>query len=241
MNNSKLEEITINPSEYTTSQKINLNKSGSAFIEISMLSGEFYNYTKEHFDDFFNLHPIEKSKVVMKNKNNENCHEVDAHRWYESYLNTPKLNQETLETSYMFSGLNDVQKELPEKFKPLFDYINKESEYNQIVVNWYADQDDYLPYHADWQHGMTKDSNIATLTLNKIDDDTQCRTFIIKPKGNNDGTIPDDVIYKKINIILKHGTIIKMYGDSITNFRHGIPKSVNQSTPRIGVTFRQFD
>ena len=50
----------------------------------------------------------------------------------------------------------------------------------------------------------------------------------------------NESLYKKVEIKLTHGLIIKLYGDAITEYMHGIPKQEN-GTQRIGITFRKFE
>jgi len=56
---------------------------------------------------------------------------------------------------------------------PFFtDFLNKEDiNYDKSVLNWYKNGNDYWPFHNDWDFGKFKGSDIATIMLNKIDDE----------------------------------------------------------------------
>jgi len=49
-----------------------------------------------------------------------------------------------------------------------------------------------------------------------------------------------DYIYDKVNIVLKHGSIVTMCGTTQKEFKHGIEKSEHEVGSRIGLSFRQF-
>jgi len=139
----------------------------------------------------------------------------------------------------MFSDFQNCkeseQKEFPDCFKLFFDYLNKDADnYNQSVINWYENGKDFLPFHKDWEIGKKEGSDVATITLNKYDDEN-CRVFEIVPNNKD-----IDFRNKKIKILTRHGCILRMGGLSQTNFKHGLPKMLEHPYPRISLTFRNF-
>uniref|UniRef100_A0A6C0J5R3 Fe2OG dioxygenase domain-containing protein n=1 Tax=viral metagenome TaxID=1070528 RepID=A0A6C0J5R3_9ZZZZ len=190
----------------------------------------------------FNEHPINndnsKSKVMVYDKNTEQHVDTECHRWHKSYMHTPKFDS-TIKKSYMFSGeqRNEIGEELPDIFKPYFEAVKKETDtiFNQVVINWYYKDHDYIPMHSDWTDGLVKDSTIAVLTFNEFvnEDDINLRTFSMVPR--------DDSIVKgiKLSIPLRHGLLISMCGDCQKTHRHGVDQ-VNSNSRRISMTFRNY-
>jgi len=215
-------------------KRIVLDEAGTCWVTVSHLPGDLKEYARASYDAMWDQHPAVRSKVISFQK------EVDAHRWYKSYMNTPKLDPEFLQDnkcSYMFSGFHEAgSPALPAEFAPILQAINgsasRGAQYNQAVVNWYESGADYLPFHRDWEYGKARDSDIAVVTLNQTDDGS--RTFGIKPARH-----VDDHLYTHIDILATHGSVIVMGGDTQNKFRHGVPKSEGKAS-RISVTFRSF-
>jgi hypothetical protein len=229
--------LYINPCSIEKNEKISINKYNTAWLEFDYLEENILKSTD--FDELFLLHPKSKNKIVTtKIVNDEKIFkDHGAHRYYESYGEIPKLDLSILQNNYMFSDLNSKKKNMPKQFENINNYINKYNEYNQITVTWYDTNSDYIPYHSDWKTDMEINSNISILTLNKNDNDENCRKFIIKPKKYE----KKDSLYDKIEIIAKHGYIIKMCGDFQEKYFHGIPKGTENSTQRISVSFRNYN
>lgn len=77
--------LIIDPSDSSSLQTIMLDENNKSWITIGHASEELSTYAKNNFDELFDLRPKEKSQVIMYSK------ECNAHRYYKSYLNTPKL------------------------------------------------------------------------------------------------------------------------------------------------------
>ena len=194
--------------------------------------------------------------VFNKDDSNPKWDEELCHRWFKSYLKTPEFDKST-HKSYMFSGedFSEIEKDLPNIFKPYYDHMcSLDNRYNQVVVNYYEQGKDFIPFHRDWTTGMVDKYEISIITLNKNDDNP--RTFEIIPR---DDIKDNDYKSKKISVELNNGLILTMGsrrklcfqatipsregGKFQDKFRHGIPcflqekDSINQ---RFGITFRQF-
>ncbi len=251
-----------NSSDYND-KIIFLNKSQTSWIKISCIPEELKNHAKLNFDNMFSLHSQNKGEVIMHNN------VVKSDRWHKSYLNTPKFD-ENKKRSYMFSGkneLNENNEELPNEFKIYYDFINQNNQFNQVVANWYENNNDYIAMHSDFEYDaddlknkfeilngelLPIRSDISILTFNlydnifngdenvnvDVDDDNfYCRKFTIKPKKNC-----IDYLYKNFSITLEHGYIISMCGETQKYFRHGIKKNnLYKETPRISLSFRNFN
>ena len=225
--------------EYET-KCIYLNNDKTSWITISELPIYLKNYAHNNFDSLFDLHPQDKGKVLVFNKDRENpeWNEINCFRWHKSYLNTPSFNKNSYK-SYMFSGwdTSSNNENVPNTFIPFYDFIkNVDQRYNQMVINWYENSDDYIPLHSDCEYSMIDNHDITILNLNKSDNDELCRTLTIIPKETT-----TDYISDKYEIKLTHGMIICMGGNMQNEFSHGVDKCVNDyTTPRISISFRQY-
>lgn len=216
--------------------RLDLTKSRSAWIKVAKLPEELCTYAQSNFDTLFNLHPVERGKVIMSHEYIHN--EIESTRWQASYLNTPKWDQ-LMETSYMFSGveISQIPKKvvLPQEFRNFSDYMNQIGKYNQVVANWYKDGNDFIAYHSDYSYGMPKDTDVAILSLHNHPDDF--RVFSIKAKQNETF---DDALFERIDIKVRHGCVLFMCGDTQYKFRHGLSKMDTQSRS-LSLTFRYYD
>jgi alkylated DNA repair dioxygenase AlkB len=194
------------------------------WIGIDNLDDVLLNYYNDNFIKLWSLHPIEKSTIIMREQN------ISANRYLQSYLNTPSLEAVNIKkSSYMFSTNNKT--ELPEEFEKLLNYVNKKFNYNynQVVVNWYNDGDDYLPYHKDWTNNNSDEFLVTTLSL--------CEKY-----GERDFIVKDDEYGDKneYKFVTTNGLILTIGGMTNTFYKHGIPKQENRKK-RISITFRYFE
>lgn len=227
--------VYVIPSKDTSCQTIYLTKSKSAWITITWLSDELINYSQNQYQSLFNLHPNERGKVVLHED------EVQSSRWHKSYLNTPIRKAIHAKKSYMYAGkeLIDNDLSLPNLFQPFLNFINKTEridQYNQVIVNWYLNGQDYIAAHSDCQIDMKPNAGISIITL--CEKEEHFRELRFTPKKIN-GT-ENDAIYNHVKIATIHGSIITMHGDTQSKFRHKIPKALNIDTSRISITFRKF-
>jgi len=189
----------------------------------------------ENFNKMFNLHPNERHKIIM------HLNEVNVNRWQQSYLKTPEYELDTLKhQSYMYSGFDTStnNNQLPDLFQKYYDYMKSTNDkYNQVVVNWYENENDHIAYHSDCEIGMIPNAEISIISLyEKMDDNLKnYRVFSIIPK-NKEVT----ALHEKINIILRPDIIITMCGQTQKEFKHGIEQTENKVVPRISISFRQF-
>lgn len=220
------------------SERITLTKSGSAWLVIDRLPTELMKYSDDNYDELFDLHPDEMGKVMMENT------EVTSFRWHQSYMNTPR--RQGCERSYMFCGLENanINDPLPGSFVPFLAYMNqgKDFEYNQVVANWYQHGEDYIANHSDYTDTMIEGYAISSISLNEpsVDKNAQCRVLKFKPRAGPE-TDRNDALYRSVDIIQRHGTIVTMCGNTQAKFTHGVPKiTVGQVPSRISLSFRQF-
>lgn len=226
--------LVVVPSKDQAFRKIYLTKSKSAWLTIEWLSEELIEYTKDQYQKLFQLRPIERGKVVIHDQ------ETQSSRWHRSYLNTPLHNANYENRSYMYSGKDPSDDaSLPELFQPYLDFSNKEKcedEYNQVIINWYLNGNDYIAAHSDCQMHMKPNAGIALITLCEKEEDFRELQFTPKKTSLTE----NDFIYNRLKISALNGSIITMYGDTQNKFRHKVPKSAHINTSRISITLRKF-
>lgn len=225
--------LYINPLKSKESSTIYLSESKKSWITINWLSDDLLNYSSENYHHLFDLHPLQRGKVVMFDN------DVVSPRWHRSYLHQPKINPE-LKRSYMYSGKDKFEDlSLPFRFQPFLDFLNEKEEekYNQVIVNWYENGKDYIAPHSDCLNGIVANSGITIITL--CEDEIRSRELRFIPK--NLVNERNDSLYKQVKINMKHGCVITMYGNTQKYFRHSIPKDLTNPTSRISLTFRKFE
>jgi hypothetical protein len=214
-------------------QRINLSDDGASYITIDTLPSDLKLYGSDTFTTLFNLHPSQRGKVQMPSG------ECESPRWHKSYLNTPSPNPAS-RLSYMFSGHDETfnRDQLPDAFLPFLEYVNRDDGgYNQVVINWYKDGQDYTAQHSDCEDGMEEGADIVVISLGDE------RTFKIRPKNlqSEQGADSKGEVAKieGLDIPCPHGSVLTMGGHTQKMFRHGVPKSASEG-PRISITFRKF-
>ncbi len=239
---------------------IYLDESKKSYVTLSHLPENLLSYVLKNYDMLFSLHPEKRDGVIHK-KNGESSAGTIA-RYYKSYGNTPKYNSE-LHTSYMFGDMktatdesneSSMREPVPQEFRPVFDYFNSTCEenlpYNQMVVNWYEDGNDYIAKHADYDVGRTSDIVVVNINsphinsphINSPNTEDVLRKFVLSVKSQNTCESSDyDVVVPQLEIPLTQGLVIRMGGDVQKKFRHGVPKNSEVKTSRISFTLRRYE
>lgn len=99
-----------------------------------------------------------------------------------------------------------------------------EADFRSLLINYYADGDEYLPMHTDNIVPQGKDPIVAGISLGAV------RKFQF-------ASIVGDQI---LSIDLEHGSLIVLYEQCQKQWRHGVPPSTVTSGPRINLTFRSM-
>lgn len=103
-----------------------------------------------------------------------------------------------------------------------------DTEFNFVLLNYYADQNDSMGWHADDEPELGAQPTIASLSFGAQ------RTFLIRPAQKIPGGRRESQ-----RLYLAHGSLLVMRGDSQRLYQHALPKSRLVCGPRLNLTFRQ--
>ena len=99
-----------------------------------------------------------------------------------------------------------------------------ETKFNSCLLNLYQNGNEGIGWHSDDEKSIEKNSTIASLSFGAE------RKFSFKHKQTK----------QTISLVLGHGSLLVMKGDTQTNWLHSLPKSKNITQPRINLTFRRM-
>jgi len=98
-------------------------------------------------------------------------------------------------------------------------------EFNGVLCNLYRDENDSMGWHADDEKYLGTSPVIPSVSLGAV------RKFQLKSKT---------AALLKANLLLEHGSLLVMQGNTQANFKHQLPKLSKPCGPRINLTFRQI-
>jgi alkylated DNA repair dioxygenase AlkB len=187
-------------------------------------------------------------KIVLPNTNLEYypnfLNNELANSYYKTFLNTleweqyyiklfgKKIAQPRLsalyassEVTYTYSGLKLSPKPYTEELEKLnsllFGLIGQE--FSHCLANLYRDGNDSMGWHADDEKELGKNPIIASLSLGAV------RNFQLKHKTDS---------ALKYALALEHGSLLIMKGSTQEFWKHQLPKTKKEISPRINLTFR---
>ena len=103
------------------------------------------------------------------------------------------------------------------------------NKYNFVLINRYANGDDYIGFHADDERSLDQYAGVVGVYLGAE------REFQFIPKSGITSNLPN-----KISLILHHGSIVYMNYPTNNYWKHSLPKSSYIKKPRISLTFRNL-
>ena len=179
------------------------------------------------FQRIWDLHPATSSQVMIVGKL------VTIPRYQQSYLR-----------DYKFSGVEAKAIPLPAVLEDYLTWANGlgYGVFNQFLVNWYQDGNNYIGSHADSEAQLVANSPVMTITL--------CQPSEADKKGNTAKPvlrkfrIRDNEKNIVKDIETANGSVIVMGGAFQKEFKHEIVKITGKKAeevgPRISITLRQF-
>ena len=128
--------------------------------------------------------------------------------------------------SYVYSGT--AKKALPwtSELLELRDIVQNitRATFNSCLLNLYHNGDEALSWHSDNEDELVKNGTIASLSLGAE------RKFVFKHRKTK----------QSVPILLEHGSLLAMKGETQTHWVHSLPKTVTVTAPRISLTFRSM-
>jgi len=216
---SLLEELKL-----TKKHNIIFTKKHDAKLTVYSSLGMF-NLNKDQFEQLWKQIPEERGKVFVFGK------EHDVPRFCKSYVQ-----------SYTFSGrehkadpIDSIKIDDQPFLKFCLDYLKKETgkEFNQILINWYPDNQSYIGKHSD-DESMFDECDVYCFNYCK-----RPRDLVIRRKKCDD--VKDMEPYK---LSMENNTGYAMRGEDFQKYyTHEVPKRAtkeDRDERRISLTFRVF-
>jgi alkylated DNA repair dioxygenase AlkB len=178
-----------------------------------------------------------------KSISHDNCKDVDPQNfiwrninWLQSKMNI--FGKSTLlprlsawygddDKSYTYSGIRLE----PNQWNNGLLYIKSRIEsttsfsFNSVLLNWYRDGNDSISWHTDAEQELGLNPIIGSVSFGET------RRFILRRIDKNN---------EKVEIPLKNGSLLIMYGEMQHFWQHSIPKQKNITNLRFNLTFRNI-
>ena len=98
--------------------------------------------------------------------------------------------------------------------------------FNSVLLNYYRTGSQSMGWHSDDERELGPVPTIASISLGSP------RRFLLRHRRRKD--LPTH------EIVLGHGSLLLMSGESQTAWRHSVPKTTRLVAPRVNLTFRQI-
>jgi len=131
---------------------------------------------------------------------------------------------------YRYSGLTLYPRAWHPLLRELRDRIEGHSgcAFNAVLANAYRDGADSMGWHSDDEPELGTRPCIASLSLGAE------RAFLLRPREPDAGGKRPS-----LRLVLEHGSLLLMRGDSQARYRHSLPKTRRPVGLRVNLTFRQ--
>ena len=153
------------------------------------------------------------------------------------------------EKDYSYSGITHSKQDFPPVLNSILKLVKENSfvtntvsvknldKLNSCLINCYENENDSVSYHSDNEKELGPDFEknilVVSLSLGEI------RNFSIRTKEANQKAIgKENTDNFKMNIELKHGSLVIMYGNFQHKYEHAILKEKTRKEVRINLTFR---
>lgn len=125
---------------------------------------------------------------------------------------------------YRYSGVEKIAKPWTPTLLSIKEIIEKKSKttYNSCLLNLYHDGSEGMAWHSDGEKDLKQGAAIASVSFGAE------RRFMFKHKQSKE----------KVAIVLAHGSLLIMQGNTQQHWLHRLPPTVTVTEPRINLTFR---
>ena len=100
--------------------------------------------------------------------------------------------------------------------------------FNSVLLNLYRDGQDHISWHTDNEPELGKNPVIASVNFG------ESRRFLLRRHEKERQPL------EKIELLLTHGSVLIMQGETQHHWQHSVPKQAKVNQPRINLTFRQI-
>ena len=168
-------------------------------------------------DDFFNCL---KEKIFWKQEYITIAQKIIAQPRLTAWHGDPS-------TKYIYSNLTLQPKAWNQDLLLIKEKVEDISgfHFNGVLLNYYRDGNDSVAWHSDNEAQLGDQPGIASFSLGET------RKFVIKKAKKPDSCL---------EIFLRTGDLLIMYGEFQQNWIHALPKSKLIKNPRINLTFRKI-
>ncbi|MBB6128279.1 alpha-ketoglutarate-dependent dioxygenase AlkB family protein [Mucilaginibacter lappiensis] len=153
----------------------------------------------------------------------------DKMKIYGKQVNFPRLTSWYADgdKTYTYSGVVNI----PLPFTPLLRKIKEAAEqqcnkqFNSALLNFYRNGGDSMGWHSDNEKELSGNPVIASASFGAT------RTFQFKHKQQKNA---------KVSMALSNGSLLIMQGETQHHWLHQVPKTTDDTGPRINITFRDI-
>ncbi|MHC9011486.1 alpha-ketoglutarate-dependent dioxygenase AlkB family protein [Stenotrophomonas rhizophila] len=153
--------------------------------------------------------------------------EVHKIRMFGRQVDSPRLScwMGDPAARYRYSGTEFVPQPWHPALLPLHDQLATfcGHAFNSVLLNRYRDGDDGMGWHSDNEPELGPAPVIASLSLGAP------RRFLLRRRDDH---------AKKAEVLLDHGDLLVMGGQTQRHYQHSLPKSVRPLAERLNLTFR---
>lgn len=153
--------------------------------------------------------------------------EVHKIRMFGRQVDSPRLScwMGDPAARYRYSGTEFVPEPWHPALLPLRDQLGEfcGHAFNSVLLNRYRDGDDGMGWHSDNEPELGPAPVIASLSLGAA------RRFLLRRRDDH---------AKKAEVLLDHGDLLVMGGQTQRHYQHSLPKSARPLAERLNLTFR---
>jgi alkylated DNA repair dioxygenase AlkB len=153
--------------------------------------------------------------------------EVHRIRMFGRQVDSPRLScwMGDPAARYRYSGTEFVPQPWHPALLPLRDQLAAccGHAFNSVLLNRYRDGDDGMGWHSDNEPELGPAPVIASLSLGAP------RRFLLRRRDDH---------AKKAEVLLDHGDLLVMGGQTQRHYQHSLPKSARPLAERLNLTFR---
>lgn len=153
--------------------------------------------------------------------------EVHKIRMFGRQVDSPRLScwMGDPAARYRYSGTEFVPQPWHPALLPLRDQLSEfcGHAFNSVLLNRYRDGDDGMGWHSDNEPELGPTPVIASLSLGAP------RRFLLRRRDDH---------AKKAEVLLDHGDLLVMGGQTQRHYQHSLPKSARPLAERLNLTFR---